>query len=142
MYWWYQEWDQNANNRGWGRDQVRGHGRGVQYQFCGKNGHIASACYKLKSLLFESSSSQLQQKSSSSTCVSLGNGNFDKSWILNTKETHHLTNDATNLRNPTPFAGNDGVLIVNGTSLPISHFGSFFHNIQNQYLIFLMSCTH
>lgn len=39
--------------------------------------------------------------------------------------THHITNDLANLSLHAPYDGTDELIIGDGSSLPISHIGSF-----------------
>lgn len=79
-------------------------------------------------LLLGNSTYHPLNKSLSSTYFAFGNGGSDNFWILDTRATYHLTNDGTNMGNPTHFVGNDGLLIGNGASLPISYSSSSYLN--------------
>ena len=46
------------------------------------------------------------------------------SWFLDTRATHHLTNNATHLSDVHPHHRPDQVSIGNGKKLPIHHIGS------------------
>lgn len=109
---------------------------------CGKNGHTTSTCYKLKNLILGNSSSQSQNESSPSAFVASGSNGINKSWILDTRATFHLTNDASSMGNPTPFTRNNGVLVGNGVSLSISHSGHYFLNTNDSHLFFQKCCAH
>lgn len=55
--------------------------------------------------------------------------------MLDNRASHHLTGDATQLENTTPFHGQEGVTIGNGSKLPISHIGTSAISTSNYDLI-------
>lgn len=65
-----------------------------QCQICGKSGHKADRCFKLKDLLqAHAFSTMLASSSNNSTSIS-------SNWLLNSYITNHLTSSNENVQNP------------------------------------------
>ena len=56
--------------------------------------------------------------------VASSNNLADDNWYLDSRASHHLTQNAGNLINSTPYTGTDKVTVGNGKHLSISNIGS------------------
>lgn len=69
------------------------------------------------------SSKNSQGRPSKSAFVA-SKGTNDRNWVLDMGVTNHITNDSSNLGNPIPYDGQDGLLLGNSSTIPISSIGS------------------
>nr|BAA78425.1 polyprotein [Arabidopsis thaliana]BAK41505.1 polyprotein [Arabidopsis thaliana]BAK41506.1 polyprotein [Arabidopsis thaliana]BAK41508.1 polyprotein [Arabidopsis thaliana]BAK41509.1 polyprotein [Arabidopsis thaliana] len=96
-------------------------------QICGVQGHSAKRCSQLQHFL---SSVNSQQPPSPFTLwqpranLALGSPYSSNSWLLDSGATHHITSDFNNLSLHQPYTGGDDVMVVDGSTIPISHTGS------------------
>lgn len=97
-------------------------GRNVKCHFFNYNAHIDWLCYTLRNLLSGSNTQNSTNSPFAFEALNICGG--DSSWILDLEATHHITHDSFNLGNATTYSWNDGVLVGNGTSLPIVHTGN------------------
>jgi hypothetical protein len=61
------------------------------------------------------------------------NSSLSLTWILDIRASHHVTYDLTNLSLHTPYNGLDDIMIVNGSSLSITHTGSISFTTTSQH---------
>lgn len=112
-----------------GRGQSIDYGKGVQFEFYEKNGLVASNCYELQNIRKGNFGATTYAYVANNTS---GSSNNDTAWILYIGAIHHITHDYSNLSNPNPYPGTDGVIVGNGVSIPIFNFGranlTFFDN--------------
>ncbi|KAH7856675.1 hypothetical protein Vadar_004101 [Vaccinium darrowii] len=47
-------------------------------------------------------------------------------WYVDSGATHHITNNLNNITQPHPAAQTEGVLVVNGSNLPVAHSGQVY----------------
>ena len=96
-------------------------------QFCNVQGHSARRCPQLQSLQqsspqsFPNASTMPWQPRANAAMVSPYSAN---NWLLDSGDTHHMTNDLNNLSLHQPYQGGDDVLIGDGSPLAITHTGS------------------
>jgi len=84
-------------------------------QICGKQGHVAIVCW-------DRYGQAVHLTKAFSSCSIQDPSNLD--WYPDNGATSHITNNANALDNATPYSGNDGVLVGNGESLPVTHIDS------------------
>ena len=133
----------NSNNQGsWSGP--------MSCQICGRNNHMAPTCYYRLNLAyptpspttssippsFHSSASSTQFPKSSPTQYSPYNSEIppqahftqsttspDSTWFLDSGATSHVTSDLSKLSLQQQYDGTDGIMVGNGSTLPISHTG-------------------
>ncbi|KAK1653213.1 hypothetical protein QYE76_071018 [Lolium multiflorum] len=90
-------------------------------QICGKQGHVASCCFKRydKNYLGIGNDGRNKERQlaafSTSTTGSTSSFPVDPAWYADTGATDHLTNDLNNLTMREPYHGKDNVQTANGT---------------------------
>ena len=52
------------------------------------------------------------------------NNNHPDAWLMDSGASHHVIADMSNFASQAPYTGQDGVVIGNGSNLPITHTGS------------------
>ena len=73
--------------------------------------------------------------------VASSNNIADDNWYLDSGASHHLTQEAGNLSNATPYTGTDKVTVGNGKHLSISNIGSH-HLVSNSRSFQLKKIFH
>ncbi|KAL9241610.1 hypothetical protein vseg_015702 [Gypsophila vaccaria] len=110
-------------------------------QWCRIVGHVIGQCHKFKKLypnvVFPTHTthhvpSYTPQAHTASATIA----NSPASWLIDSGATHHITNDLSNLALHSPYDGNDELIIGDGSSLPISHIGSFSISLSSASLNF------
>ena len=106
-----------------------------QCQICGKSGYTALVCYHRGNLHYQPPSpknfnttftfdSPLPTSSLVPSSFDTTSPVRDPSWFMDFGATHHFTPDISMIQNPTPFIGNEQVMVGNGKKIPISHSGN------------------
>lgn len=101
-----------------------------QCQLCGHVGHLVQQCYYRFDpsfqvpFSFQNGFHSAQDSSQMTTMVATTpEFAYDSSWYLDFGATNHITPDIHNLMNKTEFAGQDKIMMGNGTGLNIKHIG-------------------
>lgn len=88
-------------------------------KFCGLHGHSARRCPQLGGC------NNTQNTKSSYTPwqprANMALTSPDTAWLLDSRATHHMTSDLSNLSIHQPYRGDDDVLIGDGSGLSITH---------------------
>ncbi|KAJ9551582.1 hypothetical protein OSB04_015627 [Centaurea solstitialis] len=122
-------------------------------QWCRHTGHVVSQCPIFKQLfphiVFPTSpigpnpshASRHTNRRPQTTFTPQANvatfaNSSSTSWLMDSGATHHVTNDLENLALHAPYDGSDDLIIGDGSSLPISHTGSFSHPTHDKILKF------
>lgn len=97
-------------------------------QLCGQQGHSARRCNQLNNTSRSNNSVTGQQSPFTPwqprANVAMAPQYTANNWLLDSGATHHITSDLANLSLHQPYAGNEEVLIGDGSGLAISHTGS------------------
>ncbi|KAG6769080.1 hypothetical protein POTOM_024696 [Populus tomentosa] len=97
-----------------------------QCQLCGKFGHTVHVCYHRFDISYQNSSNNgtnsvnmnTRNQTNIPVMVASSNNIADDNWYLDSGASHHLTQDAGNLSNSTPYTGTDKVTVGNACSSP------------------------
>lgn len=130
--------NRSRNNNSWQQSQIstpaqNNQNRGPRpylgcCQICGVQGHSAKRCAQLQS--FQQTGNQMQIQSGPFVpwnpranfivASPYGAGN----WLLDSGATHHITSDLNNLALHQPYNGGNGVVVADGSTVPIQQTGS------------------
>ena len=118
-------------------------------QLCGKFGHTVHVCYHRFDISYQNSSNNginsvnmnTRNQTNIPVMVASSNNIADDNWYLDSGASHHLTQDAGNLSNSTPYTGTDKVTVGNGKHLSISNIGSH-HLVSNSRSFQLKKIFH
>ncbi|XP_010495807.1 PREDICTED: uncharacterized protein LOC104772950 [Camelina sativa] len=116
-------WHQSRQSAYKPANQTRGY-QG-KCQLCGVFGHSAKRCSQLQRHAYPQqgllpSPRPWQPREN----VAFTAPSSPDSWLMDSGSTHHMTSDLSNLALHQPYNGSDGILIGDGTGLPITHTGS------------------
>ncbi|KAJ0010905.1 hypothetical protein Pint_34694 [Pistacia integerrima] len=100
----------NKNNQQWNTQPWRGNSNNqpkTVCQLCYKLGHTARCC-----------------RTSPQTNYTASETNNNTNWIMDSGASHHITSDLQNMAIHSDYVGNDGIIIGDGSGIPITHTGS------------------
>ncbi|EPS58923.1 hypothetical protein M569_15888 [Genlisea aurea] len=90
-------------------------------QYCNVQGHIAKICWWLRRTQPNSPDETIPQSLAS---LQLDNTLTQTEWTSDTGATNHMTGKFTLFNNLKPYTGSNGVIIGDGTTLPITGIGT------------------
>lgn len=94
-------------------------------QACGTQGHSVQRCPSFRVVASDASHHnphQIQGRPMANPAYH--NNSHPDAWLMDSGASHHVTADMSNFASHTPYTGQDGVVIGNGSNLPITHTGS------------------
>ncbi|KAL9394333.1 hypothetical protein Peur_013618 [Populus x canadensis] len=120
-----------------------------QYQLCGKFSHIVHVCYHRFDISYQNSlnsgtnslNMNIINQNNIPVMVASSNNLADDNWYLDSRASHHLTQNMENLTNSTPYTGIDKVTVGNGKHLSISNIDSH-HPVSNSQSFQLRKVFH
>lgn len=141
--------NENKNKGNWrgsprgGRGRGRGRNQGSRpiCQVCGKLGHTASICYYIYNQAYMGVPLEKQQNQNGissnfttpySAYFTNSESTDDQSWYVDSRASHHVTNNAQALQQSSQTDGNVKITIANGNKLPVIKTGSSLLQISNQ----------
>ncbi|KAL9230659.1 hypothetical protein vseg_005982 [Gypsophila vaccaria] len=104
-------------------------------QYCDIVGHVVSYCRKFKALYpnvsFPTRQSAARSSRPHAHTATHSDSPNPNNWLLDSGASHHITDDLDLLSYHSPYDGPDDLLIGDGSSLTITHTGSFsISNLQ------------
>ncbi|KAH9663759.1 retrovirus-related pol polyprotein from transposon RE1 [Citrus sinensis] len=100
-------------------------------QICLRPGHTVNICWKLEEFIISSAYRPPPNRGPKAAYLANMNAPADTNWYLDSKATHHLTNDLNNMHMVESFAGTSKLVIGNGVGLCITHTGCAVLRMQS-----------
>ena len=108
-------------------------------QLCSEQGHTAKRCttFSVSPIQGRSQPTQPRAPWQPRANFAAPNSATAPEWLMDSGASHHVTSDLHNLSLHSPYDGSDGIMIGDGSGLPITHSGSL--HLPNQNSSFLLS---
>lgn len=109
---------QQVSNPGWSGGNNNNNNTRPVCQICGRTGHSALRCWNRFDASYQSDD---VPHALSALPIS---DNTGREWIADSGASAHMTSNATQMTNATPYNGPENVMVADGTFIPITHVGS------------------
>ncbi|KAL4182284.1 hypothetical protein AMTRI_Chr12g241740 [Amborella trichopoda] len=100
-------------------------------QICNKIGYNALHCRQRHNFTY-----QPKDLPTASFVVNLSTYPYDFTWYPDTSATNHITANSTSIMHPSPYNGQEHIVVANGNTLPINSNGTtYLHTRSSNFLL-------